>query len=69
MEKRGDDYSYDLAVVEIALGNHQKAIEWLQKSYDAHNDDMLELEADRTFDPLRTNPAFQELVRKIDFAP
>ena len=59
--------SFDLAVVELGLGNNEKAIAWLQKLSEEHNDDSLSLPTDRVLDPLRTDPRFQDIVRRTGF--
>ena len=57
-----------MALVEIGLGHNDKAIGWLQKLYDVHDDDaLLELQTDRRYDPLRADPRFQDLVRRMNF--
>ena len=60
----------DLAVVEIGLGNHDAALAWLEKEYQQDDDDgLLTLKVDPAFDPLRSDPHFQEIVRKMNFPP
>lgn len=58
----------DLAVVELGLGHKDKALAWLEKAYENHDDDaLLYLKADPTFDPLRPNPRFQNILRRMNF--
>jgi hypothetical protein len=58
----------ELAVVELALGNREKALAWLEKAYQDHDDDtLLYLKVDPTFDPLRSDPRFKDLVRRMNF--
>ena len=60
--------SFDLAVVELGLGNKEEAIAWLQKLDEEHDDDyLLSLANDHVFDPLHTDPRFQDIVRKMEF--
>jgi len=60
--------SFDLAVVELGLGNKEKAIAWLQKLSEERNDDsLLSLPTDHVLDPLRTDPRFQDIVRRTGF--
>ena len=62
------DVSYDLALVEIGLGNRDEALAWLEKEYQQRDDDgLLWLKMDPIFDPLHTDPRFQELVRRMNF--
>jgi TolB-like protein/tetratricopeptide (TPR) repeat protein len=44
---------YDIALVYIGLGDKDQAFAWLEKGYQAHSNDMSNLKADPTFDPLR----------------
>jgi len=70
LEKRSGsgNFSYDLALVEIGLGNKDEALAWLEKMYQQHDDDgLLWLKVDPMFDSLRSDPRFQELVRRMKF--
>jgi hypothetical protein len=54
-------------VVELGLGNKEKAIAWLQRLANEHDDDsLLWLATDHVFDPLHTDPKFQDIVRKVN---
>ena len=59
---------YRVAAVHLALGDKDQAIEWLRKSYDDHENWMNQLKVDPVMDPLRSDPRFQELMRKIHFS-
>jgi tetratricopeptide (TPR) repeat protein len=62
------DASYDLAVIEIGLGNRAEALAWLEKEYQQHDDDgLLSLKFEPIFDPLRSDPRFQELLHRMNF--
>lgn len=62
--------SFSLALVETGLGNRDAAIGWLEKAYRQHGDDgLLSLKVDPVFDPLRSDPRFQEIVRGMNFPP
>jgi tetratricopeptide (TPR) repeat protein len=66
LEQRSGGASWDLAVVEIGLGNKEKALAWLETAYREHNDDgLLTLRVDPAFDPLRAESRFQDLVRRM----
>ena len=57
-----------LALVELGLGHKEKALAWLEKAYEDHDDDaLLDLKMDPTFDPLRSDPRFQDLLRRMKF--
>ena len=49
-----------IAAVYLALGDKTQALEWLQVSYEDHENWMAQLKVDPVMDPLRGEPAFQE---------
>jgi hypothetical protein len=53
--------------VYIGLGEKDQAFAWLEKAYQAHSNDMSNLKADPTFDPIRSDPRFQDLLRRMNF--
>ncbi len=60
---------YDIALVYIGLGDKDQAFALLEKAYQAHSNDMSNLKADPTFDPLRSDPRFQDFLRRMNFPP
>ncbi len=44
-----------------------KALEWLQTAYDERNPYMMSLKVAQEFDPIRSDPRFQDLVRRMNF--
>jgi eukaryotic-like serine/threonine-protein kinase len=55
----------EIAICYARLGNRKDAIEWLGKSYSAH-DDFLPLElSDPAFDSMRSDPRFQSILKRI----
>lgn len=66
LDKRSGNAAVDLAIVEIGLGNNNRALAWLEKAYDKHNDEgLLWLKVDPIFDPLNGEPRFQDLLRRM----
>jgi TolB-like protein/Flp pilus assembly protein TadD len=62
------DVSGDLAIVEIGLGNRDAALAWLEKEYQQHDDDgPWDTKNDPLFEPLHSDPRFQELMRRVKF--
>jgi TolB-like protein/DNA-binding winged helix-turn-helix (wHTH) protein/Tfp pilus assembly protein PilF len=57
--------SASAARIYIALGDKDSAFVWLQKGYDEHSPHMILIDADSAYDPLRSDPRFQNLVRRI----
>jgi TolB-like protein/Tfp pilus assembly protein PilF len=61
--------SYSFALLHMTLGDKDKAIEWLERSYhDGAGLDIIFLKVDPMLDPLQKEPRFQALVQKV-FAP
>jgi serine/threonine-protein kinase len=54
-----------LAVVYAGLGQHDKAIEWLNRAYGERDPGLLYVKTYYVWDPLRRDPRFQELMRKV----
>ncbi len=54
-----------VAIVYAALGEIDKAIEWLEKSCQKHEESLCSLIVDPKFDPVRNNPIFNSILRKI----
>jgi len=67
--KRGYVPAYDLAVIHLALGEKEAALRWLQRAYDEHDWALVVLAVEPRLDPLRSDPRFQGLVRKVGLQP
>ena len=49
------------------LGNTDQALAWLEKGYEKHDGQMHLLKIDPSLDPLRDDPRFQDLLRRMNF--
>lgn len=58
---------YLLATVYVGLGEKQHAFELLERAYADQSIDLLMAKADPKLDPLRDDPRFQDLVKKLAF--
>jgi hypothetical protein len=58
---------YMMAVPYAGLGDRDNAIRLLTKAYEEHSAEMPQLKAEPFFDPLRSDPRFQELVRRMNY--
>jgi TolB-like protein/Tfp pilus assembly protein PilF len=56
---------FAVAQIYLGLGDRDRAMEWLQKAYKARSPYMLMAEVSRMFDPVRGDPRFAALVRKL----
>ena len=53
-----------------ALRDKDQAMAWLEKAYEEHDSAMLQLRGDLSpSDPLRSDPRFQDLLRRMNFPP
>jgi serine/threonine protein kinase/Tfp pilus assembly protein PilF len=52
------------AVVEVGLGEKDKAFEWLEKAYEERF--VIQTKPDPQFDPLRSDPRFADLLRRMN---
>jgi len=50
-----------------SLGYREEALSWLQKGFDEYAGGMDRLKVDPDLDPLRSDPRFQELLRRMNF--
>jgi tetratricopeptide (TPR) repeat protein len=55
------------AVIYGALGEKDKAFEWLDKSLDEHF--VTHIKTNPDFDPLRSDPRFADLLRRMNLTP
>jgi serine/threonine protein kinase/TolB-like protein/Tfp pilus assembly protein PilF len=58
---------YSVATIYAGLGEKEQAFQWLEKASDEQNTEMVFLKVDPRLDPLRSDPRFQELLRKVGF--
>ena len=58
---------FSLALVSLGLGEHARAVSLLEQAYASDSQWLGWLKNDRTFDPLRSDPRFQALIRKLRF--
>jgi TolB-like protein len=56
-----------IAAIYAGLGNKERALAWLETAFKAHDPGLVGLKQDPSLDPLRSDPRFQEIVRKMNF--
>jgi tetratricopeptide (TPR) repeat protein len=59
---------YEIALVYAGMGKKQEAFKWLEDAYQAHDVGLLYLRIDPCLDPLRADPRFDDLVRRVGLA-
>jgi TolB-like protein/tetratricopeptide (TPR) repeat protein/DNA-binding winged helix-turn-helix (wHTH) protein len=60
---------WSFAIIHIGLGEADQAFAWLEKAYSEHASDLRALKVDPIYDPLRSDPRFQDLVRRVGLPP
>ena len=63
--RHNDQMYYSLAMVEVALGNRDAAFDWLNRAYDARSANLWLVDGEIKFDPIRSDPRFTELLRRM----
>jgi tetratricopeptide (TPR) repeat protein len=58
---------YEIAIIYAGLKQNDNAFEWLEKAFEAHDKGVTYLLIDPCLDPLRTDPRFQNLVKRVGF--
>jgi tetratricopeptide (TPR) repeat protein len=59
---------YEIALVYTGLGDKQEAFKWLEEAYNAHDVGLVYLKIDPCLDPLRSDPRFDDLLRRVGLA-
>jgi hypothetical protein len=65
MAAYGDDASFQYAVIYAQWGNIPKALEWLETAYRVRDPGLEVLKTEPMLDPLRQEPRFKEIERKL----
>jgi eukaryotic-like serine/threonine-protein kinase len=63
--KQGYVSAYLTAVIYAGLGEKEKAFEWLEKAYEERAEFLIYLKTDPRLEPLRSDPRFIDLLRRI----
>jgi tetratricopeptide (TPR) repeat protein len=66
-EKRSYVSPLVVASIYVGLGQRDDAIEWLGRAYEKRDGDMVALKVSPRWDPLRSDPRFQGLLRRMNF--
>jgi hypothetical protein len=54
-----------IAGIYVALGDKERAFDWLEKAYAARDSQLEFLGVEQFYDPLRSDPRFTDLMRRI----
>jgi hypothetical protein len=68
LEARKEYVSGALVDLYMALGEHEKAFAALERAYAAHDNQLQFLRVNPNLDPLRSDPRFKDLLRRVGLA-
>jgi eukaryotic-like serine/threonine-protein kinase len=57
--------SYNIAQAYMRMGEKEKALEGLEKAYEEHDSGLVSVAVEPLFEPLRTDPRFRDLLRRL----
>ena len=60
---------YDMAVIYSGLREPDQAFAWLEKAYQDREGSLVYLKVEPWLDPIRSDPRFQDLIRRMAFPP
>jgi eukaryotic-like serine/threonine-protein kinase len=60
---------FEVAIAYVGLGDHDQAFAWLEKAYQERERAMLSLRVNPRLDPLRSDPRFADLLRRVGLPP
>jgi eukaryotic-like serine/threonine-protein kinase len=69
LSKRRYVAPFDIALVYAGLGEKRQALEWLERAYEDHSFRVTWIKVWPQLDPLRGEPRFQDLLRRMGLAP
>ena len=64
---KGAEGAMTVAVNYVFAGEYELAMDWLEEAYAARSSFLAWINVGRGWDPLRSNPRFQDLVRRMNF--
>ncbi len=56
---------YYIGLIYVGLGDKEKAFEWFEKAYREKTEELLMLKVEPQLDPIRSDPRFHDLVRRL----
>ena len=69
MYNRRESLAHYLAAVYAGLGDKDQAFAWIEKGFQARNGSLVFVKFDFTFDPLRGDPRYVDLLRRMGLKP
>jgi TolB-like protein len=63
----GEAAPFNLALLHLGLGENARALDYLEQAYAANSELLVWLKIDRIYDPLRSDPRFIVLMKRLNF--
>ena len=57
-----------IAAAYAGIGDKEQTLAWLEKAYAQHSNELVGVKIDPAYDPLRSDPRFQDLIRRVGLA-
>ena len=67
MSPGGEVAPYNMALLDLGLGDHARALDYLEQAYAANSQQVFWLKVDPLWDPLRSEPRFIALLKRLNF--
>ena len=67
--RRGHIQSAAIALGYVELGEKEKALYWLEQAFAHHTRDLIYLQVEPQYEPIREYPRFQAMLRRMNFPP
>jgi len=67
MSPGGEVAPFNQALVYLGLGDRARALDYLEQAYAANSQSLVWLKVDRIYDPLRSEPRFVALMKRLNF--
>ena len=55
------------AMLSLIMGDLEKTYEWLEKAYEERDSGLFMLKSNPSYGPIRSDPRFQALLRRMNF--
>ena len=65
ISKYGYISPYNIAQAYMRVGEKEKTFSWLEKAYEEHDSGLVSLAVEPMFDPIRSDPRFKDLLRRM----
>ena len=64
-ETTGDTWPYHRALLHARLRDKEETLFWLEKAYEENHNRLMYLKVEPAFDSIRTDPRFNDLLRRL----